>query len=510
MPIEEMRETDFSGGIRASVGAGEAAETQWLDLTGFVLDNDRRLRAQWPALTQPVVTPPGELGRGGEFIAGVSTSTHLAASLVDANGAPTGWTLVAVPAGVGTGHRPLCPIPVAVGTETVTGLLFNAPDTVSKPFVLYRTGGAWATKTWTANYPSGTPTKNAMPVGAGVATTWGDYLVLADVQWLANDSLAFSASNTKRLVNAMWFSQPGEFEDWDPIDVQFAGYKSSQTGQNQIVGLFTVEQGLLVFTTDHIALLRGTPNKHVYEELVRGISPQSVRHVARWPATGSIAWVDALGHVWQTNGETWVRLDRQVEAGTGLAGAAPAQVSITAVADYLVVSSPDACWTLTSYGPEGAWTRLAYPDPAVLGSRWSNLFATSSTLYATSTVTGLVRMPVAGLGANRGTIDGTVKLQSRLATRSLPGGGHDRIFWHRHGVRAVGSGRLLSATAFPTPDGTGVGFAADGLPVQLSVRGDVVAPAHGPSLEATFVYEFEGDVTLEGVSVWFHKGRAQR
>jgi hypothetical protein len=51
MAIEQRVLADFSGGeisLRSSV---EAKENQWLLLEGFVLDVNRRLRAQWAGAT---------------------------------------------------------------------------------------------------------------------------------------------------------------------------------------------------------------------------------------------------------------------------------------------------------------------------------------------------------------------------------------------------------------------------------------------------------------------------
>ena len=51
MTIEERFLADFSGGEIALRSSVEADENQWLLLKGFVLDNNKRLRAQWPGAT---------------------------------------------------------------------------------------------------------------------------------------------------------------------------------------------------------------------------------------------------------------------------------------------------------------------------------------------------------------------------------------------------------------------------------------------------------------------------
>jgi hypothetical protein len=51
MSIEERFLPDFSGGEISARSSLEPKENQWLLLKGFVLDNNRRLRAQWAGAT---------------------------------------------------------------------------------------------------------------------------------------------------------------------------------------------------------------------------------------------------------------------------------------------------------------------------------------------------------------------------------------------------------------------------------------------------------------------------
>jgi hypothetical protein len=51
MAIEERVLGDFSGGEISLRSSLEPKENQWLLLKGFVLDNNRRLRAQWAGAT---------------------------------------------------------------------------------------------------------------------------------------------------------------------------------------------------------------------------------------------------------------------------------------------------------------------------------------------------------------------------------------------------------------------------------------------------------------------------
>jgi hypothetical protein len=51
MSIEEKFLADFSGGEISIKSSLEPQENQWLALKGFVLDDNRRLRAQWAGAT---------------------------------------------------------------------------------------------------------------------------------------------------------------------------------------------------------------------------------------------------------------------------------------------------------------------------------------------------------------------------------------------------------------------------------------------------------------------------
>jgi hypothetical protein len=59
MAIEQRVLPDFSGGEIALKSSVEAQENQWLLLKGFVLDNNRRLRSQWPGATWVVELEEG-------------------------------------------------------------------------------------------------------------------------------------------------------------------------------------------------------------------------------------------------------------------------------------------------------------------------------------------------------------------------------------------------------------------------------------------------------------------
>jgi hypothetical protein len=51
MAVSEQFLADFSGGEISLKSSLEPQENQWLLLKGFVLENNRRLRAQWAGAT---------------------------------------------------------------------------------------------------------------------------------------------------------------------------------------------------------------------------------------------------------------------------------------------------------------------------------------------------------------------------------------------------------------------------------------------------------------------------
>jgi hypothetical protein len=55
MAVEERLLADFSGGEISIKSSLEPQENQWLALEGFVLDDNRRLRAQWAGVNWIVV-----------------------------------------------------------------------------------------------------------------------------------------------------------------------------------------------------------------------------------------------------------------------------------------------------------------------------------------------------------------------------------------------------------------------------------------------------------------------
>jgi hypothetical protein len=372
-------------------------------------------------------------------------------------------------------------------------------------------------KVWTNHYPQDEDgTADSMPY-AGRCTMWGDFLVLGDIVWNADDTQPLTQSNSSRYSHGLWFSIPGKTDKWDPIDTVFIGQKA---GGNVTQGMFPLENGLLVVTCTLVALLQGAPDDFLYRELRAGISNCGRNGVSAWPNNGGVVWADKSDYVWFTNGEDFVRLDDSILIDKA--------VSVTAVGEYLFVSTKNDVHVYRQFDEESAgWTRMT----GTFG--FAKMIATQRFLFGLEAkdpqgtfllddeVYGLLDEPGNVLwgidrlmavfdfdSEDRGVFNGRA-LKSTIRTRPLPAGGHDKVFFHRFGVRAAGEGNLRRAISRPSADPDERGYETR-IYGRLGSRKDYVFDAHGPSLEATFDVEFDGDVTVEHMTVWSHRGAATR
>lgn len=370
-------------------------------------------------------------------------------------------------------------------------------------------------KEWSNTFPNDeNGTSDSMP-RAGRCTMWGDFLVLGDVIWKADPDEAFTFTNKTRQRHALWFSIPGNTDTWDPIDIVNTGQKA---GFNVVQGMFPLEPGLLVITCTLVALLQGSPDDFVYRELREGISNCGRAGNAAWPSKGGVVWNDRTGYVWFSNGEIFQRLDEAIV----IEGPA----SVAAVGEYIFVSTSDETHVLRLYEEAGGWTRLTGTfgfAKMVATQRFlfgiearepaeGNFFLDSETngILDQNTMWAQDRLMTAFdfFSKERGIFNGR-KLRSFIRTRPLPGFGHSVRFWHRFGVRAKGTGSIVKAISRPSSNENERGL-EERLRGSLNRRFDYVFDAHGPSLEATFDVEFDGDVTVEHVTVWEHGGRTER
>jgi hypothetical protein len=555
MAVNEIFLGDFSGGEVSLRSSLEPQENQWLLLEGLVLDRNKRLRSQWEGATWEVGAREFE----GSFILddeerglldgtdvlwetfidnfnvedfGIITGRILAVSEDEAT---SGWYISNIPNGLEQPEWIRLETPDADGKLRIVGqmayqvvddeavfwvdaLLCNSStETDVNPFAVYidpRTDQP-AVKEWTNTFPSderGTP--DSMP-HAGRCTMWGDFLVLGDIVWKADADEAFDEDNQLRYRHGLWFSIAGKTDTFDPIDTVFTGQKA---GRNVVQGMFPLEKGLLVITCTLVSLLQGTPDDFIYRELREGISNCGRNGAAAWQNAGGVVWKDQNDYIWFTNGESFVRFDNSLD----IEGAN----SVAASAEYLFVSAKSGNHVFRAFEDVGGWTRL------VGTQAFSKMIATEGFLIALDAredsgsfilddeVYGLLDDEYTLWGPdkvvtvfdfnseNRGVFNGK-NTTSTVRTRPLLGFGHRLTFWHRYGVRAVGSGRIRKAVSRPSSNANERGL-EERIHGDLSRRGDYIFYAHGPSIEATFDVQFEGDVTVEHMNIWEHGGRLKR
>lgn len=408
-------------------------------------------------------------------------------------------------------------IPLLVDGQWVSAGLINDVFGGQDAVAVYRNPdtGEFSTKRWTNRYPEGQPATNAMP-RANVASSWGSFFLLGDVMWKEDPGQPLSFANSIHYPHAIWFSEPGSPDNWDPINVVFAGQKQNN---NAILGLFPVEAGLVIVTQSNVSILRGSPDDFVYDELRTGISPQTREEVAYWPYTGLVCWIDIRGRVWATNGSVIERLDRNIKIERTGPGA------LLAFDENLFVSGQADVRVLRSFGEAAAWSRMITPAGwkqavaaktilvAVGADQFVGDFILDDALFGVLNQNRLQGPPDLMQAFDimdedaRGTFDGEY-VRPIMRTAPLPGENDKTIFWHRYGVRANGPGKLVAARSYADAEGTE--FFETNVDIELEGYKHNTFASHGPSNEAMFEFEFEGDVTPEHITVAFHKGRNDR
>lgn len=399
----------------------------------------------------------------------------------------------------------------------VDALLCNSASVTDvNPFAIYidPRDNLVKVKEWTNTFPNDVDgTADSMP-RAGRCVMWGDFLVLGDIVWKADPDQPFSDSNKSRYSHGLWFSIPGKTDTWDPVDTVFTGQKA---GGNVVQGLFPLEPGLLIVTSALVALLQGSPDDFIYRELRSGISNCGRNGVSTWPSKGGVVWADQNDYVWFTNGESFQRLDEAIDINDAR--------SVAATDEYLFVSSPSDTHVFRLYAEGGGWTRLTGT------SGFLKMQATPRFLFGLEAIDSggdfILDSPTNGIldqnllwiqsrtmtafdltSDERGTFNGR-KLRSIIRTRPLPGAGHEVRFWHRYGIRAKGLGSVVKGIARPSADESERGY-EQRISGNLNRRNNYILDAHGPSFEATFDVEFDGDVTVEHMTVWEHGGKLER
>lgn len=524
MSIDRIVLDDFTGGQWPKRHPGAFTERQWSTIKGFVFEDERTLRTQWA--WQPIGTELGfdQLGVVGQLlIARKPDGTfwwceYPRAQWSSATLAALVWTQLPVTADPElhiAGPTVLRQVDTA---GHVPGLLLNGRERAGNAYAVWESRADFTAQvhTYTAKWPASGGSQ-AMPP-ANRAVMWNDFLVLADIRWFDDDTQALSDTNNKIAENYVWFSTGGTTDTFDPLDVVPVNLTTTVVaGQDSVEGMVPVDAGLLVVTTGGVALLRGTPDNFVNEPLRASIAPNENVDPVFWPHSGAMVLMDMAGQLWTTNSEDFLRIDTGMDVSRSTLAN---EDGVWGWHENLLWARDDRLLCFHAFDVEGAWCELVTPNDA--GVR--EMLNQGDQLYAIARDTGRVwrmnRLDQADdyVGdpsiTERGQIDGT-DIQPELATRPLSRlGGHDRTMWHRYGLRAQGPGELLQATWYTSaprdPDaGTFLYDYAPGT-FLLDEREDRMWRCAGPSLEGGAGFTFSGDVIVDAVELWVHRGRGER
>jgi len=550
-----VTQDDFSGGIFEAPTPADFTPRQWTILKGFVLDSETELRSQWECQR---VSADGSFKAVRAFVTG--NTNYLIALKTDGSiwwtTAPSRTASRATSeavtwAQVSTGTNPsnaTVSIVSDVYRKFLTEIQFLGDSSAYKAGLLLHSGPQTAAnnavllyanssaqivaRVYTNYYPTSTmvdpatmtvnatASKNTYELATGstfpranVGCMWGNFLVLGDVEW--GQTYPLTSGNTKPYRNGLWISVVDD--KGVPAPDRFLPSSSMNlvgTPDAVIRGLHVTDRGLLVFTSsatagDGVILLRGTPptgdgTVTYVQEVLRGgmgvpanpTSTQGLSHAA-WPETGAVAFIDAKGTVWNTNGSDVGRLDLY---GVVPPSTATVDDCLQAVGPYLFVSRAGRLLVMRVFQQDGAWTELVTPNGS---AQATSLTAVDDVLYFVQSG-NVYRYAMAS--ADRGRVNGSlVDLTVCTAPLTAPNSEHDLKHWFRVGVRASGNNNaaevrsIQSLTRSPL---TGTDGYTSTLNQALGSRAEVLVHGHGPSMEAAALVVFRGDVTVECVTLW--------
>lgn len=351
-----------------------------------------------------------------------------------------------------------------------------------------------------------------------VAAMWGEVLCIADTAWFSDSTTGvahyketgLSAGNTSRYRSGFWSSYVSpagipEVTAFHPVKSFNYGFMSPEA---VIVDMRVCDAGLLIFTeeagdNDGVVLLRGKPYDYRVVVIRGHIGLQSEGKAAEWQDAGVFAFVDEVGHVWQTDGTEIDRLDRiGPEVTRDLTQCKYDQCAPVGSWLFVLRSGKLTLLNLLDRGQSGngeaAWTSLVAPPGAA-----TQLLAIGQSLYM---VAGGQLYRYALLSKDRAVVGGKPVVSS--ATTAVLGDPSSirKMRWGRVGVRAHSestNGRVLSiaSIAGSIRDVTPAPRLTSDVNVSVADSTIVVARGHGRSRLASFQVTFAGDVTVDGFEV---------
>jgi hypothetical protein len=402
--------------------------------------------------------------------------------------------------------------------------------------------------------PTLLPGRGIIPM-ANVGTMWGGQLILGDIMWRSDKAAsaadktgkaspgsatalvgAINDENTVRHKGYFYYSED-DIDVFDPRSVLRA-----TSSDARIAGMHVLDNRLICVTTagtelDGVIsftgnlgqihpyganatanpfavrkqLIRGGVGVAEYEQLP-GISYG--RQTCLWSEAGIVVFIDRLGGVFYTDGQTCDRLDRY---GPVTPDKSTHYDHVAAVGKHLFVwrSSRLLVFSITDSGAsaaQGCWTEMILPTAAYTSAEnVKSMIGSGIDLYMLINGKPYRFSPAAD---SHGTIDAQ-ELEIEIATQTIGDmNEHSKVAWHRVGFSfyTPTTCRLTSVVVkgeaylhSNSPGETTVVPSYTVSPNNTYVTGhfDHVAPAGiGPQYVMSASYKFYGHVVLKGFTAW--------
>jgi hypothetical protein len=386
---------------------------------------------------------------------------------------------------------------------------------------------------------------------ANVGTVWNNQLILGDIEW-RSDQAATADNNGKAVVPASTAfvgslnddnTQPHRgslYYGEDDIDVfDPRSVLRATSSDARIAGMHVIDNRLICITTagselDGVITFSGnlgqlhpyganaTPNPYaVRKQLVRGgvgVSDHTDdgaaygRQTCLWSEAGIVVFVDNMGGVFYTDGQSCDRLDRY---GPKQPNGSTHEDTVASVGKHLFVWRDRRllCFSIVDSSnstAQGCWTEVVAPPLAYTSQRGLySMVGGSSALYML--VDGQV-FRYAPASPHRGTIEGSTNyVDIEVATQTLGDlEGHNKTSWHRVGFslftdttcyldEVVVKGEAYLQSSIPAK----ATYTISPNNTYVTGHHDFVAPAGiGPQLAMSSYFKFRGNIVLKGFTAW--------
>ena len=377
---------------------------------------------------------------------------------------------------------------------------------------------------------------------------WKEILLLGDVEWRLSSAVPSYTPSDSTLNFPLINSQTGPYPNYMYISSgeldTFYPYGVLETAPNgaRILGMHIVRDTLVIITTaagpeSGVIGIRGNlgevltstfnPAQTTFrKELIKGgiggaDSSSATRRQASalWPEAGVVAFVEASGGVWYTNGQSCQRLDMTGPKAPATAGVYD---HVAATGRHLFVWRNSRLFVFSllnsSGGMSGAWTELVPPTTEI-----NSMVGTASELYFVGNDGMVHRFATAGPRDKRGiaayywngsSYTANVPLSLSVGTPTVDVGDEQvRKNWHRFGVSfqteetATIESVVVRASGVLNYKGSTPSYTAISTPVAYSSAADelheVVVPAGiGMQNVASAEVTFTGHVVLESAAFW--------